>query len=113
MAEFLIANGEDINWPNWFGQTPLHYCIMCDCPDMVAWALEHGADIEARDWELESRPLAWAAHVGSRACVEVLLSHGAQIRHPEDQSWNEPIARAEKRGHREIATLLRHHGART
>ena len=111
MAEFLIEHGEDINWPNWFGQAPIHYCIMEDRPDMVEWTLDHGADIEARDWELESRPLAWAAHIGSRECVEVLLRRGAQVIHPDDEPWNAPVARAEKRGHTEIAELLRQRGA--
>jgi ankyrin repeat protein len=111
MAEFLIAHGEDINWGNWMEQAPLHYCIMEDRPDMVDWALDHGADIEARDWELESRPLGWAAHIGSRGCVEVLLRRGARVEHPEDQSWNAPIARAEKRGHADIAALLRQRAA--
>lgn len=110
LAEFLVENGEDINWPNWFGQGPLHYTIMRDRPDMVGWALDHGADIEARDWEMESRPLAWAAHVGSRACVDVLLQRGAQVRHPDDEPWNSPIARAKKKGHDAIVGLLRRHG---
>jgi RNA polymerase sigma factor (sigma-70 family) len=87
------------------------YCVMRNRPDMVEWALDHGADIEARDWELESRPLAWAAHVGARECVEVLLRRGASVHHLEDQPWNTPIARAEKRGHAQIAELLQPHGA--
>jgi ankyrin repeat protein len=110
LAAFLIDNGEDINWGNWFEQAPIHYCIMADCPDMVEWSLEHGADIEARDWELESRPLAWAAHVGARECVEVLLGRGARVHHPQDQPWNTPVARAKKRGHTELAELLRQRG---
>jgi RNA polymerase sigma factor (sigma-70 family) len=109
LAEFLIENGEDINWPNWFGQPPLHYATMRDRPDMVEWALDHGADIEARDWELESRTLAWAAHVGSIECARVLLERGAKVTHPEDKPWNTPMARAEKTGHAEIAALLRQH----
>ena len=111
VAEFLIENGEEISWANWFKQAPLHYTIMRDRPDMVEWALNHGADIEARDWEIESRPLAWAAHVGSIECATVLLDHGAQVTHPEDEPWNAPIARAEKKGHAEIARLLRQRGA--
>ncbi len=107
LAEFLIDNGEDINWPNWFGQPPLHYATMRDRPDMVEWALDHGADIEARDWELESRTLAWAAHVGSMDCTRVLLERGATVTHPDDKPWNAPIARAEKKGHTDIAELLR------
>lgn len=111
VAEFLVENGEDINWPNWFKQPPLHYVIMRDRPDMVEWALDHGADIEARDWEIESRPLAWAAHVGSVECVNVLLGRGARVTHPDDEPWNAPIARADKKGHTEIAELLRQHGS--
>ena len=111
LAEFLLGNGEDINWPNWFGQGPLHYAIMRDRPDMVEWALDRGADTEARDWELESRPLAWAAHVGSIDCATVLLRRGAQVTHPEDEPWNAPIARAEKKGHTAIVELLRRSGS--
>jgi RNA polymerase sigma factor (sigma-70 family) len=119
LAEFLIEHGADINRPSWFGYTPLHNAIMRimdppvryahtkGSPDMVEWALDHGVDIEARDWQLESRPLAWAAHVGSRECVEALVRRGACVHHPEDQPWNTPIARAEKQGHTEIAEFLR------
>ena len=107
IAKLLMDQGEDINWPNWFLQTPLHYVVMCDRPDMVDWALNHGADIDARDWELESRPLAWAAHVGSVRCAEALLERGASVNHPSDQHWNAPLARAEARGHDEVAELLR------
>ena len=55
VAEFLVENGEDINWPNWFKQPPLHYVIMRDRPDMVEWALDHGAGFLDRGRQIAQR----------------------------------------------------------
>lgn len=74
-------------------------------------ALDHGADINARDDELLSTPLGWAARYGYAKLAEFLLDRGAALRLPEDEPWATPLAWAEKRGHGALAQLLRDRGA--
>ena len=71
---------------------------------------DHGADIDARDEELRSTPLAWAAKHGQLDMVERLLSRGARPNLPDDPPWATPLAWAIRRGHNEIADLLRRRG---
>jgi ankyrin repeat protein len=73
--------------------------------------LNHGADINARDDDLCSTPLGWAAKFGQKAMVELLLQRGAKTTLPDDPSWATPLAWALRRGHQEIAELLMLHGA--
>ncbi len=71
--------------------------------------LDHGADINARDDDLKSTPLAWHARYGHEKVVDYLLSRGAPSRLPDDDSWATPLAWARKKGHGQIAALLNEH----
>ena len=73
--------------------------------------LDHGADINAREGELMSTPLGWAARNGYRGLVEFLLARGASTNLSDDEAWATPLAWAEKRNHDEIAAILRQAGA--
>lgn len=75
--------------------------------------VDHGADINAKDDELKSTPLGWAARWGQKEMVEFLLSQGAKTNLPDDEPWATPLAWAEKGGHKEIADILRKNGATT
>jgi ankyrin repeat protein len=68
--------------------------------------LERGADINARDEDICSTPLGWAAKYGRREIAELLLSLGAVAVHPDDPPWATPLAWATRRGHTTIAQLL-------
>ena len=81
--------------------------------DMTEFArvlLDHGADINAIDDEMQSTPLGWRARYGDTKVVEYLLSRGADP-HIAGASWATPLAWAEKKGYPEIAGILRKHGA--
>ena len=73
--------------------------------------LDFGADIHARDDELMSTPLGYAARFGHAAMVRLLLERGARTNLPGGEPWATPLAWAEKMGHEEIAEVLRNHGA--
>lgn len=117
-TRILLEHGMDPNLPNWQRVTPLH--DMCDTPrgkanenhiELAEMFLEFGADINARDEEYRSTPLAWAARCGLPDMVEFLLARGAKTNLPDDEPWATPLSWAEKRGHNNIADILRKRGA--
>jgi ankyrin repeat protein len=72
----------------------------------VSWILDRGADINQRDNEFESTPLAWAARVGRAEMIELLLFRGALQSIPDDEPWSMPAAGARRHGHSHILKLL-------
>ncbi|XP_063845485.1 transient receptor potential cation channel subfamily A member 1-like isoform X1 [Scylla paramamosain] len=60
------------------GMSPLHCAAMFDHPQLVAYLLDEGADIDMVDKEHRSPLLLAAAHRGWRS-IGVLLSHGADL----------------------------------
>jgi len=71
--------------------------------------LDHGADLHARDEDIRSTPLGWAAKFGRPAMVQFLLERGAEPHHPEDPPWATPLAWATRRGHADVVSLLSRH----
>lgn len=69
--------------------------------------LNYGAGIDARDDELKSTPLGYAARYGHEKLAAFLVERGASPQLPDDEAWGTPIAWAEKQGHGAIAELLR------
>jgi ankyrin repeat protein len=69
--------------------------------------LDHGANPHARDEDIRSTPLGWAAKFNRKEMVEFLLSRGAKPNLPDDPPWATPLAWATRRGHHEIAELLK------
>jgi ankyrin repeat protein len=108
-TELLFRHGMDPSRPDWLGVTPLHEFARRGDVENAAFFLDHGADLHARDEDLQSSPLGWAAKFGQLEMVELLLRRGARTRLPDDPSWAVPLAWAERREHREIADVLRHH----
>lgn len=68
------------------------------------------ADLHARDEDLRSTPLGWAAKFGKLPMVELLLERGAKPNLADDPPWATPLAWAGRRGHDQIAELLKQHG---
>jgi ankyrin repeat protein len=112
LTELLFANGMNPSHPDWLLITPLHRFAQKGDVDNAAHFIDHGADLHARDEDLSSTPLGWAAKFGQRAMVELLLARGAKPNLPDDPPWATPLAWATRRGHGEIAELLRSRGAR-
>ena len=111
LNELLFQHGMNPSAPNWLGITPLHELARQGDLEKAALFLDRGADLEARDEDLCSRPLGWAAKFGQEAMVEWLIHRGAKPNSPDDPSWATPLAWAIRRNHPAIAELLRHHGA--
>lgn len=108
LNELLFAHGMDASQPDWLGITPLHQLARKGDLAQAKQFIDHGANLSARDDDLCSTPLGWAAKFGQREMVEFLLSCGCAPWLPEDPPWATPLAWAERRGHEQIATLLRH-----
>jgi ankyrin repeat protein len=74
--------------------------------------IDHGADLHARDEDICSTPLGWAAKFGQLEMVELLLRRGAKPNLPDDLpdlAWATPLAWATRRGHQRIVELLKHY----
>ena len=78
----------------------------------AAMLLDAGASISARDDDLKSTPLAWAARDNRPDMVEFLLARGARTNLPDDPLWATPLAWATRRGHQQAAEILRAAGAK-
>jgi ankyrin repeat protein len=110
LNELLFRHGMDANAADWLGVTALHHLAGQGDVEKAGWFLEHGADLHARDEDICSTPLGWAAKFGRKAMVEFLLSRGAKPNLSDDPPWATPLAWATRRGHGEIAELLGRHG---
>jgi ankyrin repeat protein len=108
LNELLFAHGMDPSKRDWLGVTPLHQFARTGEVDRAEQFIAHGADLYARDEDICSTPLGYAAKFGQKAMVELLLRHGALA---DDPPWATPLAWATRRGHAEIAELLKPHGA--
>ena len=109
LSKLLFEHGMDPNRLNWLRITPLHHFAESGDLEGAAIFIEHGADLNARDEEFCSTPLAWAARCGQTRMVEFLLRRGAQASLPDDLpdlAWATPLAWATRRGHQAIARLL-------
>ena len=106
MASMLMEHGVTADDANGMGMTTLHILVGLGTTGAAAWLLDRGADINRRDHEFDSTPLAWAARVGRPEMVELLLSRGALRTLPDDEPWSTPIAWARRRGHTQILGML-------
>ena len=114
MLARLLASGMSPDLPSWQGATLLHETCVRDRrgrarPERIACAqllVEAGANLEARDDDLRSRPLAWAARAGLPDMVQWLLAQGALVNDEADDPWARPVAWAERRGHAEVVGVL-------
>ncbi|MEL6610498.1 MAG: ankyrin repeat domain-containing protein [Bacteroidota bacterium] len=112
--ERLLSSGLSPDLPDWQGTTLLHECCARDRRgrrrprrlECAAALLSHGAELEARDVALRSRPLGWAARFGVVDMAELLLSRGAAVEHADDPPWATPKAWARRMGHSTVSALL-------
>jgi ankyrin repeat protein len=101
-------------------QTMLHICctgdgsgrpdeVLRECATML---LDAGANISARDDDLCTTPLGWAARNNRPDMVDFLLGRGAKTNLPDDKPWASPLAWANRRGHTQVAEKLVRAGAK-
>ena len=106
LTELLFRHGMDPNRRNWLGITRLHEFAGHGAIESAAIFIDHGADLHARDEELSSTPLGYAAKSGKTRMVAFLLRRGASPTLPDDPPWATPLAWATRRGHHAIVELL-------
>jgi ankyrin repeat protein len=111
LNEILFQHGMNANASDWLGATALHHLAGGGNVEKAAWFLDQGADLHARDEDICSTPLGWAAKFGKTEMVDFLLQRGAKPNLADDPSWATPLAWATRREHLEIVNLLSRHGA--
>ncbi len=74
----LLARGLDPNQTDWLGRTFLHTCAENNDRANAEVFLAAGADLNSRDQETKSTPLAWAIQRGFTDLAEWLRSQGAE-----------------------------------
>jgi ankyrin repeat protein len=111
VVELLFAHGMNPSQPDWLGGTSLHQFARRGDLENAQIFIDHGADLHARDEDISSTPLGWAAKFGKAPMVELLLQRGAKPNLPDDPPWATPLAWAIRRGHTPVADLLKQHGA--
>lgn len=105
-AQLLLDRGVKPDDTNGLGMSPLHILANEGTVEAAAWLLDRGADVNLRDRDYESTPLAWAARAGREEMVKFLLSRGANRTMPDDPPWATPSAWARRRGHHHLADVL-------
>ncbi|HXU40512.1 MAG TPA: ankyrin repeat domain-containing protein [Blastocatellia bacterium] len=106
LSDFLFERGANPNKTDWLGITALHQFAKKSDQDNAGRFIDRGADLNARDEDICSTPLGWAAKFGKTEMVEFLLERGAKPNLPDDPPWATPLAWAKRRGHLEIVELL-------
>jgi hypothetical protein len=106
LTELLFARGMDPSLPDWLLITPLHRFAERGDIESAAIFVDHGANLHARDEDIRSTPLGWAAKFGRTLVVEFLLRRGAKPALPDDPPWATPLAWAISRGHVDIVRVL-------
>ncbi len=112
LNDLLFQHGMNPNASDWLGTTALHHLAGHGDMEKATWFLDHGANLHARDEDICSTPLGWAAKFGQTKMVEFLLARGAQPNLPDDPPWATPLAWATRRGHTDIVEILKQHEAR-
>jgi ankyrin repeat protein len=107
LSKSLLELGANPNHRDWLGITPLHRFARSDDLESAALFIDHGAHLHARDEDICSTPLGWAAKFGKSRMVEFLLRRGAKPNLPDDPPWATPLAWAMRRGHNEVVEVLK------
>jgi acetyl esterase/lipase len=106
LAEFLIANGADVNAKDCMGRTPLALAGLKDVAEML---IAKGADVNAKN-EAGYTQLHLAARGGNKERAELFIAKGADV-NARDKKGHTPLWYAQKQGHTEIVELLHKNGA--
>ena len=115
VAEFLLANGADVNANLGGAGTPLHRAAQSGHKTMTELLLRNRADVNSR--ESGATPLHLAVDNGHKAITEVLLAHKADVNAkgklpvPGVAEDNTPLHIAASKGFAAIAELLLARGA--
>lgn len=112
LNELLFQHNMNPSQPDWLMITALHQFARKGDVAKAIQFLDHGADVHARDEDLCSTPLGWAAKFGQLEMAKLLMERGAQTNLPDDPPWATPLAWATRRENTEMVKLLQDRGAR-
>jgi len=107
-VRLLIAEGEDVNKPQFPVGAPLHYAAVSGNTEIAELLLDEGAEVNL-DSSLGA-PLKIAALKGHEAVALVLIAHGADILAPSGNGTT-PLHAAAEGGHASMVELLIESGA--
>lgn len=107
LTKLLFDHGMTATLPDWLGATALHRFAQSGDLANARLFLSHGARLEARDADLQTTPLGWAARAGKSEMVHWLLSQGAHTRLRNAPDWAQPARLAAWQGHSALAELLK------
>lgn len=91
-------------------QAPLSHACENGHFQMVNWLLDHGADIETKDYRNRT-PLSFAAEGGHATVVKELLDRGAKLEDTDYKWGRAPISWAAVNGHTSVVQQLLNAGA--
>jgi len=101
----LLDEIKDIDIPNEYGYTPLHWSVLTGQEEIASIFISKGARI---DTTLPNgyTPLHDAAYWGRKNMVLLLVGHGADV-YVIDQQGKSPLDLAVEKGHKEIIPFLK------
>jgi hypothetical protein len=102
--KLVHVKGSCLHW------TPLHLAVIRGNIKMAEWLLNHGAEVDARDFE-GGTPLLWAVGYRQVDLVELLLERGASV-DAVDNNGRSTLQSAFREVNQDLAELLRKHGAK-
>ncbi len=109
MIELLLSKGAEINAASKSGETALHAATARGFKSVVELLLAHHADVNARD-KHKYTPLHRAASAAKREMVQLLIDHGADVNASGEGGYT-PLHAAARQGNSDIIQLLIDHKA--
>ncbi len=110
-TEELIKSGKvPVDFRNKFNQTPLYYAADADDPQFAKFLIDHGADINAKDF-FGITPLHEAVIRGSYKVAKLLIEKGAKVNAKDNYGYT-PLHLAAIYNRPKIAKLLIEKGAK-
>jgi ankyrin repeat protein len=111
--EAVLHLVNDLNLPDDFGRTALHYCALTGNTNMAKVLLDSGrVMVDKRSTDCNRTALIYAGLVGAPDVIKVLLQHGADIE-LADSSGLTALEWAIRSRKMEAITILLNHGAQS
>eukprot|EP00794_Sanderia_malayensis_P014118 gene14118-15594_t len=110
IAEFVMECGAEIDRPDSFGRTPLHLAAAINCPEMIVWLIENGADIHRRTKREAQTAIHYAAKYNAVEALKTLLQYNAKLC-DRDYKDRTPLFIAAEAGRSDACRLLLEYGA--